>query len=549
MDRLQKIAILIACILSTGAIYAQGGTCPTAAKYLNPSTGSLVTLSSLGVTSCFYISKAIGSDTNAGTSKTSSWAHMPGMPSCTGTCSKLTPKAGEGFILRGGDTWISTDLDLYWQWTGTSSSPFYIGVDQDWYNPSCGDSWCRPKFTCGGASCSYTSNGNGFYTDQSGIQYVTVDNIEWTGLYQSTASYPNYFSIYGSYNTFVHNYIHGWSHAAASTGAQDNSKAFAPSTCCGGGIGNVFLYDIVDGSDTTKDMLLAFGGDPAEIGYSVINYVTNGIEGSQNIVHDTLIENIVLCFLTEACHQNAILQARTSSGSTALFYNNVITGVVSGGMPKLWLGQATGGNPQTVYAFNNVIFNNAAGNDINPCQLNSGSCGTYYYFNNTFECGNSSGLGPCMAASGTLAPTEVAYWINNHCIATACVSITGDANITYTETTDLVQSVTTARNQGLTYSSDNISFQPTISSSETVGKGTNLQSLCKTIAGLNPAAGVACQSDTGYACTYNTSDHTISLGTRRTVKARPSTSAWDIGAYQFTNAPQPPTNVTGTHVP
>jgi len=545
MQRLQSFAIFMACLLSPGVISAQGGACPTTANYLNTSTGSMVKLSSLGVTSCFYISKATGSDANAGTSEASPWAHMPGMPSCTGTCSKITPIAGEGFILRGGDTWVSTDLDLYWQWTGSSSAPFYIGVDQAWYNSSiCGSSWCRPIFTCGGASCSYTSNGNGFYTDQSSVQYVTVDNIEWTGLYQSAVSYPNYFSIYGSYNTFEHNYIHGWSHAAASSGTQDNSKAFAPSTCCGGGVGNVFLYDIVDGADTTKDMLLAFG---AEIGYSVINYVTNGIEGSQNIVHDTLIENIIFCFVTAGCHQNAILQAGTSSGTTALFYNNVITGVVSGGMTKLWLGQATGGNPQTVYVFNNVLFNNAAGNDINPCQLNSGSCGKYYYFNNTFQCGNSSGLGPCMAASGTLVPTQATYWTNNHCIATACVSVAGDANITYTETTDLVQNVAAASVQGLTYSSI-YSFQPANSSSSTTGKGTNMQSLCKTIASLNLNAGLACQKDTGYACAYNTSNHTVSCP-GRAVKARPLNDAWDIGAYQYTIAPQPPDNVKGTHVP
>jgi hypothetical protein len=528
------------CLISVNA-FGGGGTCPSGANYISPAnpTGALVTLSSLGITSCYFFSKSSGLDSNPGTSEGSPQQHLPGMPDYTGS---ITPAAGEGFILKGGDTWVSADLDLYWQWSGTSSAPIYIGVDPNWYS---GTSWARPIFNCSnGNTCSYTSNGDGFYTDQSAIDYITVDDLEMTGLYQSTTGYPNYFSIYGNYNTFERIYLHGWSHAAASTGAQDNSAGFSPSECCGGGVDNVFLFDVVDGSDTTKDMLVAFYSDPAEVGYSVINYVTNGIEGSQNSVHDTLIENIELCFTTSGCHQNAIQQAGTSSGTVGLFYNNVITGVVSGGITKLWLGQAAGGSDLTEYAFNNVIFNNVAGNDVNPCQLNSGSCGTYYYFNNTFECGSSAGVGPCQATSSELAPTQEAFWINNQCIATACVAISGDPNFTYTETDDLVQSVATASSLGYAYNSS-YAFQPTESSGGTVGAGANEKSLCSTITSLNSDAGTACQNDTTYACTYNTSNHTVTCPARTPV-ARPASGAWNIGAYQYGSGVNPPTDLTAT---
>src|SRR5208283_2265167 len=56
-----------------------------------------------GTTSCFYIA-ANGVDTNNGTSESAPWLHAPGMKGCSGTCSSTTPTAGEGFILRGGDT-------------------------------------------------------------------------------------------------------------------------------------------------------------------------------------------------------------------------------------------------------------------------------------------------------------------------------------------------------------------------------------------------------------------------------------------------------------
>src|SRR6267142_1721560 len=68
----------------------------------------LLTFAGLGNASAattHYISKSTGSDSNNGTAKTSPWAHLPGMPSCTANCASYTPGAGDQFILMGGDTW------------------------------------------------------------------------------------------------------------------------------------------------------------------------------------------------------------------------------------------------------------------------------------------------------------------------------------------------------------------------------------------------------------------------------------------------------------
>ena len=91
-------------LLISAKAAAAGGSCPTGANYLDSDTNSLVTLSSLGITNCYYISAA-GSDANNGTSKSTPWAHVKGMPNCSGVCASTTPVAGTGFILRGGDTW------------------------------------------------------------------------------------------------------------------------------------------------------------------------------------------------------------------------------------------------------------------------------------------------------------------------------------------------------------------------------------------------------------------------------------------------------------
>src|ERR1700688_3928601 len=102
-----RIKLLLAGIfllVSTHSAVAAGGACPTSASYLNSTNpaSSLVTLSSLGITSCYYIA-ANGSDSNNGTSETTPWLHAPGMTSCTGTCGSNSPSGGNGYIFPGSD--------------------------------------------------------------------------------------------------------------------------------------------------------------------------------------------------------------------------------------------------------------------------------------------------------------------------------------------------------------------------------------------------------------------------------------------------------------
>ena len=72
--------------------------------------------------------------------------------------------------------------------------------------------------------------------------------------------------------------------------------------------------------------------------------------------------------------------------------------------------------------------------------------------------------------------------------------------------------------------------------------GTNEQSFCAAlIASSDPliqAAGTSCQSDTTYACSYNSTSHTV-ICPARTIMARPSRTAWDAGAYQSPSVTQP----------
>lgn len=479
-----------------------------------------------GVTNCFFVSKAIGADANTGADEAHAWAHLPGMPSCVSTCSAHTPASGEGFILRGGDTWVSADLGVSWQWTGASGSPIYVGVDKSWF---AGASWVRPIFNCGGGICSGTANAMIQIGGGGAGSFVVFDNIEMTN--RGLSDDRGYLQTYASNDIIENIYIHGWNHTGETN---DSGFAFTSSTCCGGGIANVFHDNVVDGSDTTQDSVVAFFSSTPIAYNNVVRFVSNGFESSGSNWHDNLVGPIVTSFQA-AAHQNAMANFGPDNTANILIYNNVIIGSncsVCGGVEKLTLSGLSGATGNS-YGFNNVVFNNAPGNVIDIGFGGTGeNWGTWFFFNNTVECGNDASTGTCAASNA--GNTGTFNSINNHWVSSTSPAVTiggGTLNVT----TDLLQTVAAANGQGYT-SGSTYGFQPTSVSGGTVATGTNEQSLCTAINGIDAAAGAACQSDTRYACTYNTGNHAVSCP-NRTALTRPAGAAWDIGAYQFNGAP------------
>lgn len=475
----------------------------------------------------YYISKSLGNDSNSGMSKSSPWAHLPGMASCTSTCGSFTPGPGESFILRGGDTWTNTDLGVNWAWSGTSAAPIYVGVDTTWFNSGvCGASFCRPIWNQEQSSLSGGGLAGGAIWN-TGNQYVVVDNIEATGLKTSGGTGGDYFYIYGPNETYEHIYAHGWAHSAS--GDADTANVFHE----GGGnnVAGTCIHDsVIDGSDTSEDMMATFFGNVPCAYNNIVEYVTNGFEAPGDLWYNNRVGPIVPCFVAGGCHQNAMYQFGPAYSNNPLIYNNVITGVPSAGYVKLWL---SGNDPTTGtgYAFNNVLWNSTAGNYVNLAGHNASNYGTWYFFNNTLECGTDSATGSCgNDGGGTSGMTFVFNSQNNHYITSSSPAISC-SYATCTSSHDLTQTVATANGQGYT-SGSTYAFQPTSGSGSTVGAGVSIASLCATISGLNPQAGLACADDTGYACNYLTSNHTVSCPDR-TPLSRPSTP--DIGAYQYSS--------------
>ncbi|HXN99565.1 MAG TPA: hypothetical protein VN881_10860 [Candidatus Acidoferrales bacterium] len=373
------LTLLLAGVLTFGATSArgQGGTCPSNAQYINPAnpTGPLVTLASLGVTSCFYVA-ANGSDSNDGKSEASGhpWLHAPDMPAATGNPAAHTPAPGEGYVFRGGDVWhyfSGTPLiglpsgyphgtnGYAWRWTqsGTATNPIYIGVDQTWF---AGSSWTRPVITednpiftpsapnptlldsTAVASCAFPS-GNLDAIAFTGPTFYIFDNFEFTGMCWNDQtdggngtnehSYIKQFQGGGTGSSprwFFNNYGHGWSHTRFSC------NSITTSALGSGGSG----YAVND----------TFGiASPGVAGLFALGHVTSVSSG---VVTGYTITDIGTGFGTG-------VQATTRMGSqpgsgSGLTINITAVSTITCSGPQMFNGSTQQANFGAVYAFNVV---------------------------------------------------------------------------------------------------------------------------------------------------------------------------------------------------
>jgi hypothetical protein len=504
------------------AFAATGGTCPSGNNTIDPQ-GNPISISNVGVngttsgsiTSCYYVSKSTGSDSNTGTDESHPWAHMPGMVSCSSNCSSHSVAAGDGYILRGGETWTSSDLPITWLTSGTSSHPIFIGVDQAWFNSSCGSSWCRPIFNASSVGGSMMFN----FVNQN---WVIVDNIEIPHMTNQQNGVQN---TGGSNIRATRLYFHAWSHSGSS-----NNVGFF-SQC---GAGSMIDHNVMDGSDSTKNTMNGvFSSCAGTIQYNYFNFMVSGILASFDNANNNLVENSVTS--ADGDHCNGIFNFGPDSGSTVVAYNNIERGMQCGGGVNFWLiGNSGGCNGCQSYAYNNIIDASAvSGNVFNiGGHPSDGNTGTYTVYNNTVIANNG---GSCMG-NGESSPRSTTNFENNHCIGTSTLC-DGTGTTCNNLGGNLLQSISAANGQGYT-SSEPEEYSPasgcTSSTCSTVQAGKSLSSSCSG----NLAA--LCNSITYPS--YNSTNHTMGANA-----ATPRSGAWDIGAYQFAStsgsAPTPPSGL------
>jgi hypothetical protein len=575
MRRLVVVA-LFALLFSAAPCFAAGGPCPTGATY---GPNSNATLASMGVTSCFFVA-ATGSDTNTGTSEAIPWLHAPGMINCASNC-KITPASGTGIIFHGGDTWHfgNSSLSPYagtpagsptcgvggtttcsWEIlsSGTSSNPIYWGVDQTWFNAAvCGASWCRPIMnadnplsTTGVTSCMFPQ-GTFVMFAVNFFNFNQVDNMEFTGLcWNGNQSNSNehiccatFLNSSAGQNTLSNLYIHGWTHPTFSCSMSGGE----PTGNCDGTVALQGVYitynNVIDGADTDGVSLTGIFGDNtagSAVFQNVIRNLANGmITAHTHDLHSNLFERMSQSG-DGVSHTNGY-EYNAEPASDNVVYNNVLRNIFLVGSGEVQQMAPVGGF--TDYYFNNILYaisSNAQYFDL--CASGSGSgCGSTGYTINIF---NNTWVFPATIAAGGVPPLfsgSTVNFINNHClfpgggVSTACVNSAGILS----QTTNIVQD--TLLGATCYNASETFAYSPTASNCATAGAGTNEQSLCSALTGsadpVLQAAGTACMSDTGYACAYNTANHSVSCPARPVV-ARPTGSAnWDVGAYQVASAP------------
>jgi len=497
----------------------------------------------------YYIASN-GSDSNNGASNTTPWAHLPGMLTWTGT---HIPVAGDTFILRGCDVWGNGNFPIIWKWSGSSGNPITIDRDTTWYNTTnCPAGWNRAIFDAGGTAIQApecTGSNRNFYIITNSAIYVTIGWIEARDYYWNSAQGSTcwggggFFEANSSdYITLDSWYFHKWTTGPSAT---DNDHMIGTTNTSPYCVHCVLKNSVLDNSDGN--------------GNSGVGVVFNALN---NVIYD--VSNDIKPIYQGEFGGNNIYRIKKSFDGTS-HPNCIETVGALGPSPSYYIhdnlvhdnviceGLQVGNSREIDYVWNNIWYNNTSVGANGPNLPQAGSTTVaLYYWNNT----NVDSRNVCVAVASNGNKWSTAFVMqNNHCITAGTPSgtmqsqgmvdgtISGAATITISN--NVVESLTNANSKG--YSNvEGYVYSPTSGMSETVGVGTNL-----TI--TNPGCGTVGLSGLCSDATYACSEQTISgvvqaVCPTRTSNSRPSSGAWDVGAYQFgqgtsTTKPNPPTGL------
>lgn len=585
---MKRLFILLIVLCASLPAFATGGTCPGAANYVNPyaTPNSVTTLAAIGVTSCYYVA-ANGADTNDGLSEAAGhpFLHAPGMSGCTSNCAAATTSAGTGFIFRGGDAWhygnsaASPYQNGNWVWahSGTSVNPIYIGVDQGWY---VGASFARPVFTGDNPAPTYGGTGtsagsfvsactfdnsalSGFVQFGNGSVYNILDGIEFSGYCWLTGSGPEVVSL-GSgtsvNNAVTRNYFHAWS----TNGTTDGTYAFYEANT--GTTGNIFAMNVVDGSDSsygasTNTVNCKYagysgnapcytGGGIYEGGYDIHGNVFRhlsdvAVTTASHVFYSNWIDDIAVTSQAGGQHSNCNNMVGNTTAANISTYSNLVTNYAAS--ECFYFAPPAG---HVGYFFNNVFWGNMNVGVVGTFPTNcillnvSQSAGTAaaYLYQNTWSQTGGGGAGCQVQLAPSNSPlfpwNGPVYFANNHGIGSTTLSglysvnAGASCNASTCPITDnggeVFETEAAANSQGYTTSNN---YAPTAATNPTVGAGTNYTSVASTFSADSSLA-----EGTNWAAEQAGWGGKVAIvpGVNGPAPAyRPTTGAWDSGAYEY----------------
>lgn len=456
----------------------------------------------------FYISYSTGNDSNNGTSKSASWQHVPGMNGCTANCAAYSHVAGDRFVFEGGDTWPNNSFPIATR-SGTAASPDYYGVETDWH---AGSSFSQPVFDAGGANMTGSdSNAPGgaqdIFMDLRRQDYITIDDIAFDNFTASGLT-----SAYGSCAAIE---MAGDQNITINRISIPNMTAVDGLSCFGV---QGATYAPYSGNSIVENSYISGSANSYAIAILCVGNVENNTVDhmigevypcGHGTISGNLLENCGNPFPagSSTIHADAI-QSDAADG-TFYIHDNVIhdTGSSASGECESMLI----GNPgETDYVWDNVLYN-INGNPISLTQNFSSPGVAAYIWNNSIE-GGFAGTEYCVRAGHPATWTTIAIQ-NNFCVSKASAatdpglsanSMAVDHNILLTPTQ--------AASDGFGTTSTAFPYLPPPGSSPTAFAGLNFTSDC---GGGLPGLCV----DT-------------SFGGARSQLGRPSSSAWDVGAYE-----------------
>ena len=442
----------------------------------------------------YYIDYVQGSDSNNGKSNASPWKNQPYMQGWTGN---YTHQAGDRFIFKGGVTWPHTCFQMTISTGGSVSAYDYYGVDKTWYT---GSSWNRPIFS--GDSTTLASGANASIIDLFETSYITIDNIEITGLLidSNTFAVSSILNQSSNFVTIQNCYIHHWDASANVT--QDDARGGIIGVFWNPFVNDNFIVDscvITNADNTTKMNGVATRGVGTLQNTTIHDVPTADLFDSN--VHNCVFYNInyPVSDFDSSYHTNL---AYTASGNGNSFvYNNVFHDSQAGA--QLYLEPCFANTNGKIYVFNNVIYNigGGGGGDILADSEGGGAgCGAVFIFNNTLQGGSLIRYLVRAAGSSFIGAMTIQ---NNHFITDSNPFNFGAGGITPTTVNNVTQSTANATSQGYTATNG---YSPVSQSCSTVAAGAN----------LTPIGQASLDSDI-----------------RNTPRPSATDSNWDIGAYEY----------------
>jgi Chitobiase/beta-hexosaminidase C-terminal domain len=398
----------------------------------------------------------------------------------------------------------------------------------------------------------------------NGQSYITFDGDSQAGIIQNTANgssdnYANQVStvVFSTHST-SHITIRFW--AISNIYIHDSVSDATPSNpypcgvCDSGSSSYLLMHDNIWHDMNFVNSAIA---DHLEEYNDQIYHVNHGVGGGDTTstdvkIHDNWYHDFSNWDTTsDAYHLDPIhFYAANATGMNGVYiYNNYTSGNMGTNLNAMIYLESNGNNPgiNNLYAFNNVFTTTNASASSGPgsgCWGMGNQNENHTFFNNTCVYPNTSGNNYAFWVTG--GTTYVAKNNIFNCYQTQCMQVgpqynplsgvTFDYNDWYTTvgqafcyglSSEPCYSSFAAYQSASSQDAHSLGTQALLNSngseqsgSATIGAGTNLTSLCTTLSGLDSAVGTACLSDT-------------SLGNTRVPVARPSSGAWDIGAYQY----------------